>query len=51
MAHLNEKTLEIELSQEDKKSLGICVGCGDVGTRTNSSLCQMCWYDTEGEND
>ncbi len=51
MSTFNEKTLQIELTEEDKKSLGICIGCGEAGTRTGSTLCQACWYDAEGEND
>ena len=26
---------------------GICVGCGGRATRTNFTLCQSCWNDTE----
>lgn len=31
--------------------IGKCIGCGEVATRTNNTLCQNCWYDCEGENE
>lgn len=29
---------------------GECVGCGGRATRTNNTLCDRCWQDTEGGN-
>lgn len=38
-------------NKESEVEEGKCIGCGRKATRTNNTLCQECWYDTEGTNE
>ncbi len=38
----------LEKDREILESYPECIGCGQLATRTNNTLCQSCWNDAEG---